>query len=120
MKTILFVATLAVSTMAFANPTVNSCETKRAEITKELEHAKAHKNIAKIAGLEKALAENTANCTAEGLAKDHQEKLTKLQSKVDERMEELKKAEASGKAKKIEKAKKKLKEAEEEFQAAKK
>lgn len=73
---------------------------------------------AQIAGLEKALSEVNANCTPELVAKEKQEKLNKLQKKVDERVADLKKAEASGKSKKIEKAKKKLEEAEKNYQEA--
>ena len=74
--------------------------------------------MSQLAGLEKALSEVNANCTPEVVAKEKQDKLNKLQQKVGERMDELKKAEATGKAKKIEKAKKKLQEAEHAYKSA--
>lgn len=119
MKTIILITILSFTSLALSNPDTNPCDVKKAEILKEIELAKSHKNKQKVAGLEKALSEVNANCTVESQAKEHQEKLNKLQRKVDERMEDLKKAEASGKNKKIEKAKKKLQEAEAELQSAK-
>lgn len=124
MKSILFIFLLTSSVYASAVETSvtapNPCDVKKEEIRKDLEQAKLHKNAAQISGLEKALAEASKNCTPESLAAKHNEKVTKLEAKVNERMADLQKAEASGKSKKIEKAKKKLQETEQELQAAKK
>lgn len=116
MKTVLFLTILSMASMAFAQNPSNPCEAKKADILLQIEKAKAANNKAQVAGLEKALSEVNANCTPELVIKEKADKLNKLQQKIHHRMEELKKAEASGKAKKIEKAKKKLQEAEQEYQ----
>ncbi|WP_413560298.1 DUF1090 domain-containing protein [Bdellovibrio sp. HCB209] len=122
MKSILITALLFTSSYAVANDpvaTTNPCAVKQAEIRNELEKAKLNKNTEQIKGLEKALSESLENCTPTNLAAKKSEKVTKLETKVKERTEALKKAEATGKDKKIEKARKKLNEAESQLQEAK-
>ncbi|MNJ98598.1 hypothetical protein D3C87_163650 [compost metagenome] len=118
MKSILFsmVALSFFSIPVFAQDT---CADKRADIEMQIVEAQSAKNKNREAGLRKALSELNAHCTDEGLSKAHQEKLNKLQAKVDERMADLKAAEAKGDKKKIEKQTKKLQEAETELQNAK-
>lgn len=122
MKSVIFSFVILSTPMLFAqtaSSVINPCDVKKADIAAQIEKAKAANNKDQVAGLEKALSEVNAHCTPESVAKDKQDKLNKLRQKIDERMDDLKKAEASGKPKKIEKAKKKLQEAEKNYQDAK-
>jgi Protein of unknown function (DUF1090). len=47
------------------------CESKRAEIARDIEHAKAKGQCSPVRGLEKALRENQDHCSNAQLAQEH-------------------------------------------------
>lgn len=96
----------------------NECDIKAQEIQQQIDYAKQHGNIRRVAGLETALREVNSNCTVEGLKAEQQEKIKEKQYKVAERKQELKEAQETGNADKITKKQKKLTEAQAELEQA--
>lgn len=99
-------------------PTLTGCAAKRAEISAQIEQAKAHGNAEQQAGLEKALAEVTAHCTDAGLKKERENKVLDARHEVSRRQADLEKAMKKGDAEKINKRKDKLAESRKELQEA--
>ncbi|MDX6018819.1 DUF1090 domain-containing protein [Scandinavium sp. V105_16] len=107
------------ATSAFAAAGLTGCAAKKADIEQQIDYAKAHNNSYRVAGLEKALAEVTANCTDASLRADREADVRKKEQKVAEREQELNEAKASGRADKIEKKQEKLNDAKDELAQAK-
>jgi hypothetical protein len=78
-----------------------ACAAKRADIEAQLSEATAHGRKQEIAGLQKALRANKANCTDESLAKDREKDIKQAQKKVAEREQSLAEAKRKGDPKKI-------------------
>ncbi|ALV93583.1 MULTISPECIES: DUF1090 domain-containing protein [Pantoea] len=112
------VTSLTVMSAQAANDTTG-CEAKKQEIQQELSMAREQGNKARIAGLEKALRENSEHCTDSGLLKARQEKVAEKQQKVQEREQSLREAQADGRHEKIEKQQRKLDDARDELNRAK-
>lgn len=110
MKT-LILASVLLSTSLYAQvdcSVLTGCAQKSCRIASELEGARKQKNSPKIAGLEKALKESTANCKDENLTQKHQDKIQKQKEKILELEADLTKARLKGKKEKIIKLEKKL------------
>ena len=105
---------------SFATTPISACEAKRANIEAQIVEAKARGQQQKVAGLEKALRENTAHCSDAALAKAREDKILQAKQKVAEREKDLREAEQKGDAKKIAKRKAKLDEARQELSEAEK
>lgn len=105
---------------AFARQQVaaTGCDAKAQHIQRQLEHARAHGNTNRAAGLEKALYDVNANCTDAGLKAEREAKVRDKQQKVNERRQELAEAKADGRAEKISKKQQKLNKAEDELREA--
>lgn len=95
-----------------------ACEAKRAEIEMQLARATAQGRDHQIAGLERALAANKANCTQEQLELQRAQDIQEAQEKVAEREQELKEAQDKAEASKIAEKKKKLEEAQKKLKEA--
>ncbi|SNY62404.1 DUF1090 domain-containing protein [Enterobacter sp. CC120223-11] len=107
------------ATAALAQSGLTGCAAKKAEIQQQIDYAKAHNNSYRIAGLEKALAETSANCTDASLRAEREADVRKKEQKVAEREQELNEAKASGRNDKIAKKQEKLEDAKEELAEAK-
>jgi Protein of unknown function (DUF1090) len=107
------------ATAAFAQSGLTGCAAKKADIEQQIDYAKAHNNSHRVAGLEKALAEVSANCTDASLRAQREADVRKKEQKVTEREQELTEAQGSGRADKIKKKQEKLEDAKEELNAAK-
>lgn len=95
------------------------CLEKRRDIESQIEHARAHGNRDRLAGLERALAAAEANCTPEGLRQARERDAAEAAEKVAERERELAEARAEGKdADKIAKREAKLAEARDDLRRA--
>ena len=106
-------------TAAHATSDLTGCAAKKQEIETQLSFARQHNNSGQVAGLEKALSEVNAHCTDSGLLQQRQEEVAEKKVKVQEREQELAKAQAEGRsASKIEKRQQKLAEARQELQEA--
>lgn len=98
----LIVAATLWSQAALAQPAAPlTCEAKRADIARDLEHAKANNQKQRVRGLEKALRETQANCSDDKLRREHEARVVRQEKKVAERERDLDKARAEGKADKI-------------------
>ncbi|MGH2423067.1 DUF1090 domain-containing protein [Pseudomonas sp. C 49-2] len=97
---------------------LTGCAAKRQAISTQIEQAKAHRNSAQQAGLEKALSEVTANCTDASLKKERENKVLDAKHEVSRRQADLDKAMKKGDADKINKRKDKLAESRKELQDA--
>ncbi|WP_120967345.1 DUF1090 domain-containing protein [Comamonas sp. lk] len=86
---------------ALAQPVHATCESKRAEISRDLEHAKAKGQVSRVRGLEKALRENEAHCSDAKLEQEHAARIAEQEKKVERRQRDLDDARATGKASKI-------------------
>ncbi|MBD9531019.1 DUF1090 domain-containing protein [Comamonas sp. CMM01] len=79
----------------------STCESKRAEIARDIEHAKAKGQSSRVRDLEKALRENQDHCSDAKLAQEHAAKIAAQERKVQERQRELDEAWKMGKPSKI-------------------
>lgn len=121
MKTTLLALSLLLSlTVSFvqAASELTGCAAKKADIEQQLKYANQHNNMARVAGLEKALREVESHCTDSSLLKQRQEKVAAKKEDVQKREQELAQAQIEGRASKIEKRQQKLAEAREELQEA--
>src|SRR5690606_20029366 len=114
----------SVSTLSVANNTASAsaptCEQKRADILKQIDHARQNGNDKRVAGLNKALREQEANCSPESLRKAREKDVAEARDKLAERERELQEAKAEGKyAGKQAKSEAKVNEAQDELQRAK-
>lgn len=112
-----FLATIA-TFPSLAQEPLKGCDAKAYEIQQQIEYAKSNDNTHRVTGLEKALKEVRDHCTDEGLMRERLAKVNEKEQEVAERTLELKDAQESGRADKIEKRMNKLKEAEAELSAA--
>ena len=94
------------------------CDAKAQHIQRQLEHARAHGNTNRAAGLQKALYDVNTNCTDAGLKAEREAKVRQKQQKVAERRQELEEAKADGRPEKISKKQKKLNKAQDELREA--
>ena len=108
------------SAPSFAAAPSAACEAKRASIEAQIVEAKARGQKQEVAGLEKALRENTAHCSDASLVKARESKILSAQQTVAEREKDLREAEQKGDAKKIAKRKAKLDEARQALSEAEK
>ena len=115
------ISTIALVTYLSIVPTfaqesnLKGCAAKRQELNQQIQQAHAAGNSKEEAGLRKALKENQSHCTDASLMKERQDKVAKAQREVTEREADLKKAEAKGDEKKIDKRKDKLADAQKEL-----
>jgi predicted nuclease of restriction endonuclease-like RecB superfamily len=101
--------------------TSTSCAEKRHDILKQIDHARKQDNQRKVAGLNKALKANDANCTTQALRAEREKDVSRAREKVVERERELNEAKAEGKdSDKIAKREQKLAEAHAELHRAQK
>jgi len=99
----------------------DGCVEKRQDILKQIDHAKKQGNQRKVAGLNKALKANDANCTPQALRAEREKDVSRAREKVVERERELNEAKAEGKdSDKIAKREQKLAEAHAELHRAQK
>ncbi|WP_028693563.1 DUF1090 domain-containing protein [Pseudomonas cremoricolorata] len=97
---------------------LTGCAAKRSAIENQLKQARDHGNANQAAGLEKALKENTDNCTDASLRKEREQKVLEARHEVAQRTKDLDKAMKKGDAEKINKRKEKLAESKKELQDA--
>ena len=111
----------SVSAFSVADNAPQTCEQKRAEILKQIDHARQNGNDRRVAGLNKALREQEANCSPESLRKAREKDVAEAREKLAEREHELQEAKSEGKdASKLAKREAKVKEAQDELQRAQK
>lgn len=114
----------SIATMSFAQKAPDApdtCLTKRQDILTQIDQAKAKGNDKQVAGLNKALKANDANCSPESLRRAREKDVSEARAKVADRDRELNEAKAEGKDKdKIAKREQKLNEAQAELQRAQK
>lgn len=114
----------SIATLSFAQKApeaTDTCISKRQDILKQIDQAKAKGNDKQLAGLNKALKANDANCTPELLRAAREKDVSEARAKVADRDRELTEAKAEGKDKdKIAKRQQKLNEAQAELQRAQK
>ncbi|MDI9855555.1 DUF1090 domain-containing protein [Comamonas sp. 17RB] len=84
-----------------APPVHAMCESKRAEIARDIEHAKGKGKSNRVWGLKKALRENQDHCSDAKLTQEHAAKIAAQERKVQERQRELDEAQEKGKPSKI-------------------
>lgn len=80
------------------------CDAKAQHIQRQLEHARAHGNTNRAAGLQKALYDVNTNCTDAGLKAEREAKVRQKQQKVAERRQSWKKRRPTAGRKKSAKA----------------
>ena len=94
MKKFITVLSLSMLSLLTANAlAAETCADKRSAIEKEIGYARQHNNIAKLAGLEKALDQVKSHCSPESVRQDIQAKIEKLQKKQSAKQEDVKEAE---------------------------
>lgn len=118
LKVIFIGSVICASGFSYADTSSRGCELKIQNIKKQIEYAKSHDNSYKVAGLERALENTEKYCTDDSLRKDLNSDIAKKQRKVEERTEDLKKAQLKGDAKKVANKQKKLDKAQEELKQA--
>lgn len=111
--------------VAYAAPTLaagpsRACDAKRASIETQIAEAEANGRKREVAGLQKALRANKANCTDESLARDRAKAVQSAQREVKARERDLSEAESKGDAEKIAKRREKLDAARRELSEAEK
>jgi hypothetical protein len=123
MKALVFCAVSALA--AWTAPTLAAdaspaCAAKRAQIEAQISEATAQGNKQQVAGLQKALKANKANCSDASLAAERDKQIKAAQKKVASREKSLREAEQKGDAKKIADRKAKLEAAKAELVEAEK
>lgn len=111
-------AGVLVSPATLAGDLLTGCAGKRQSIERQIADARSQGNTHRQAGLEKALAEVTANCTDESLRQEREAEVREAREEVRERENDLKEAQAKGDAEKIATRQAKLAEAREELNQA--
>lgn len=93
------------------------CSAKRASIENQIQQAQKYGNANQLAGLKRALSEVNAHCTDASVSKDAEKKVSKLESKLRDKQDDvrevqadLREAQAKGDAKKVAKYQSKLQE----------
>ncbi|EAA8755120.1 DUF1090 domain-containing protein [Salmonella enterica subsp. enterica serovar Lexington] len=97
---------------------LTGCMAKRADIQQQIDYARAHNNMHRVAGLQEALTENETHCTEVGLLRARQNKVAEKVRKVAERDQEVRDAIETGNAKKIKLKEKKAGQARDELAEA--
>jgi hypothetical protein len=123
MKTLVFCAVSALAAWTaptFAADASPACAAKRAQIEAQISQASAQGNKQQLAGLQKALKANKANCSDASLAAERDKQIKAAQKKVASREKSLREAEQKGDAKKIADRKTKLEAAKAELVEAEK
>lgn len=114
----------SIATLSFAQKAPNAadpCLKKRHDILTQIDQAKAKGNAKQLAGLNKALKANDANCTPESSRRTREKDVSEARAKMVDRDRELAEAKAEGKDKeKIARHEQKLNEAQTELQRAQK
>lgn len=104
-----------------AGNAADTCEQKRADILQQIEHAKRDGNDRRVAGLNRALHEQEANCSPESLRKAREKDVAQAREKLAERERELQEAKAEHKdADKLAKREAKVTQAQDELARAQK
>lgn len=98
---------------------LQGCAAKQQNIKNKIEHAQARDNTNEILGLQKALTETTEHCHDSNLKVQREQKYLEKQRKVAKIEAELLKATESGNQTKIIKKRKKLENAQQELEVAK-
>lgn len=100
---LLFSITAAVmfSHAAQAQPAPGSCEAKRADISREIDEAKAKGQKRRVRGLETALRESRSHCSDALLQQQQAARIAGQERKVAQRQRDLDTARQQGKAAKI-------------------
>ena len=121
MRTTFTLVAIAVSALAthaaLAQPVHVTCESKRAEISRNIEHGKALGQMNRVRGLEKALRENQAHCSDAKLEQAHAAKIAEQERAVEKRQRDLDEVRKTGKAGKIAEREAKLAEEKAELEA---
>lgn len=118
---LLLLSSTSVLSVAATTSTADPCLQKRADILKQIDQAKQRGNDKRVAGLNKALREQEANCSPESIHKAREKDVAEARDKVAERERELQEAKNDGKdADKLAKREAKLKEAQDELARAQK
>lgn len=94
-------ASMMLCQAAPAQPAPATCESKRADIMRDLDEARARGQTRRARGLEKALRETRRHCSDAGLQKAHAARIAQQEKKIAERQRDLDEARARGKADKI-------------------
>jgi uncharacterized protein DUF1090 len=102
------------ATAATGCDALEPCAARACRLDAEIEKAKAIGKSGQLAGLERARAE-MVHCDDDGLKQKRKVALTQAQGRIDQRDAELKKAEATGDAAKIKKARRRLESARQAF-----
>lgn len=114
-------AMLSYAANTTAADATDPCLQKRADILRQIDQAKKNGNDRRVAGLNKALREQEANCTPASMRKEREQDIIKARQKVAERDRELQEAKNEGKdGDKIAKRQAKLKEAQDALMRAQK
>lgn len=117
-STLVAIAVSALAThAALAQPVHATCESKRAEISRNIEHGKALGQMNRVRGLEKALRENQAHCSDAKLEQAHAAKIAEQERAVETRQRDLDEVRKTGKAGKIADREAKLAEEKAELEA---
>ena len=95
------VVMVAFTHVAFAQAAATTCEGKRADISRDIDMAKAKGQEQRVRGLEAALRETVANCSDAKLQKDMATRIVRQERKVAQDQRDLDKARAQGKPAKI-------------------
>jgi hypothetical protein len=112
---------LSVAAAGNAANVANPCLQKRADILKQIDRATQRGNDKRVAGLNKALREQEANCSPESIRKAREQDVAAARDKLAERERALQEAKDEGKsAAKIARREAKVKEARDELQRAQK
>ncbi|RWR03552.1 hypothetical protein ED28_00790 [[Pantoea] beijingensis] len=86
--------TLGSTAFTVAQASGNDCSAKRAAIENQIRQAERYGNHYKVDGLRKALAELNAHCTNDGLVRDAQKKVTKLEGKLADKQRDVREVQA--------------------------
>ncbi|MBB2496992.1 DUF1090 domain-containing protein [Aquipseudomonas ullengensis] len=100
---------------AFAAEPSPACQAKQADIQAQITAATARGNSQEVAGLQRAMQANQANCSDASLAAEREAKIKEAREEVAERESDLREAEQDGDAQKIAKRRAKLEEARSEL-----
>jgi len=107
--TVAFISMMAVTAQASADcGQMRGCAKRQCEVSRQLEMARAHDNGHKAAGLERALADISSNCTDAGMAADLQQDIDKVNHDLAEHEQDLAEARAKGKLDKVRKYESKI------------
>ncbi|ENV0923373.1 DUF1090 domain-containing protein [Vibrio parahaemolyticus] len=121
MKAVIFgaVLTMAISLPTVAQEELKGCDAKAFALEQQIEYATVQGNQKRIDGLKRALAAIEDECSEEDLREKLQAEIEQKAQKVKASELELAEAQTSGSSEKIEKKRRKLDEAQQEWLDAK-